>query len=81
VYAVDFGASMGVLPAMPKVGQKKEACGAVKGEREKGVRTKTGKSWQNSLGMFNDSSLVPVIDDEGNRIRQADRTKAGDDPA
>jgi len=33
------------------------------------------------LGMFNDSSLVPVIDDEGNRIRQADRTKTVPDPA
>ena len=42
---------------------------------------KNGKSWQDSLGMFNDSSLMPVIDDEGNRIRQADRTKAVDDPA
>jgi hypothetical protein len=40
-----------------------------------------GKSWQDSLGMFNDSSLMPVIDDEGNRIRQADRIKAVDDPA
>ena len=42
---------------------------------------KNGKSWQDSLGMFNDSLLMPVIDDEGKRIRQADRTKAVDDPA
>ena len=42
---------------------------------------KNGKSWKDSLGMFNDSDLMPVIDDEGTKIRQADRMKAADDPA
>jgi hypothetical protein len=37
------------------------------------------KNWRNSLGMFDGHPLMKEIDEEGQRIRQADRAKVSRD--
>lgn len=46
---------------------------------ERGSGTVRGKDWRKSLGMFDKHPSMKELDEEGVRIRQADREQALDD--